>query len=92
LSPGEHLELSPWNHPIFIAATYPERVRSLVLANLRASFPELRGFWHLADLRSTCTREPWYITADRRSDARGRVGTMTVKEVLVSAMNWEGSR
>ena len=28
---------------IFTAATYPERVRSMIGANLRASFPEMRG-------------------------------------------------
>ena len=29
---------------VFFAATYPERVRSLILGNLRPAFPELRGF------------------------------------------------
>ena len=48
------------------------------------------GTWPIFAARAPA--KPWYITADRRSDARGRVGTMTVKEVLVSAMNWEGSR
>jgi hypothetical protein len=28
---------------VFFAATYPERVRSLILANFRSSYPELRG-------------------------------------------------
>jgi len=28
----------------FLAATYPERVRSLILAHLRSAFPELRGY------------------------------------------------
>jgi class 3 adenylate cyclase len=28
---------------VFVAATYPERVRSLILSHLRTSFPELRG-------------------------------------------------
>jgi class 3 adenylate cyclase len=31
-------------HVIFFAATYPERVRSLILGHLRPGFPELRGF------------------------------------------------
>jgi class 3 adenylate cyclase len=31
-------------HVLFFAATYPERVRSLVLGHLRPSYPELRGF------------------------------------------------
>jgi class 3 adenylate cyclase len=30
--------------PVFLTVTYPERVRSLILSNLRSSFPELRGF------------------------------------------------
>lgn len=29
---------------LFLAGTYPERVRSLVVAHLRTSYPELRGF------------------------------------------------
>ena len=29
---------------LVIAATYPQRVRSLILTNLRSSYPELRGF------------------------------------------------
>jgi pimeloyl-ACP methyl ester carboxylesterase len=29
---------------VVFAATYPERVRSLIIAHLRPSFPELRGF------------------------------------------------
>ena len=28
----------------FFAATYPERVQSVIISNLRASFPEMRGF------------------------------------------------
>jgi class 3 adenylate cyclase len=28
---------------VFFAATYPERVRSLIVSNLRSSYPELRG-------------------------------------------------
>jgi class 3 adenylate cyclase len=31
-------------HVLFFAATYPERVRSLIIGNLRPAFPELRGF------------------------------------------------
>jgi class 3 adenylate cyclase len=30
--------------PVFMAATYPERVQSIVVAHLRPSFPELRGY------------------------------------------------
>jgi pimeloyl-ACP methyl ester carboxylesterase len=31
-------------HVVFFAATYPERVRSLIIGNLRSAYPELRGF------------------------------------------------
>jgi class 3 adenylate cyclase len=31
-------------HVLFFAATYPERIRSLVLGHLRPAYPELRGF------------------------------------------------
>jgi class 3 adenylate cyclase len=38
------LDLSHGVMPPFLAATYPERVRSMILVHLRTSFPELRGF------------------------------------------------
>jgi pimeloyl-ACP methyl ester carboxylesterase len=38
------MNLDVSTHFVFFAATYPERVRSLILGNLRSSYPELRGF------------------------------------------------
>jgi class 3 adenylate cyclase len=38
------LDLAHGAAPLFFAVTYPERAHSLILSNLRASFPELRGF------------------------------------------------
>jgi pimeloyl-ACP methyl ester carboxylesterase len=38
------LNLYGATHVVFFAATYPERVRSLIVAHLRTSYPELRGF------------------------------------------------
>jgi class 3 adenylate cyclase len=37
-------DLSQGTTSVFFAATYPERIRSLILPNLRPSYPELRGF------------------------------------------------
>jgi class 3 adenylate cyclase len=38
------MNLSGTAYTTFCAATYPERVRSLIVAHLRPSYPELRGF------------------------------------------------
>jgi class 3 adenylate cyclase len=38
------LNLHANSHVVFFAATYPERVRSLIFGNLRPNYPELRGF------------------------------------------------
>jgi class 3 adenylate cyclase len=38
------LDLAQGTTAVFFAATYPERVRSLIVANLRTSYAELRGF------------------------------------------------
>jgi class 3 adenylate cyclase/pimeloyl-ACP methyl ester carboxylesterase len=38
------MNLHTISHAVFFAATYPERVRSLILGNLRPNYPELRGF------------------------------------------------
>jgi class 3 adenylate cyclase len=41
---ASHLSLYGAATGVFLAATYPERVRSLILGHLRASYPELRGY------------------------------------------------
>jgi class 3 adenylate cyclase len=38
------MDLAGTTNPVFDAATYPERVRSLIVGHLRPSYPELRGF------------------------------------------------
>jgi class 3 adenylate cyclase len=40
---ASHMSMYPSEAGAFLAATYPERVRSLILSHLRTSFPELRG-------------------------------------------------
>src|SRR5215831_12411934 len=37
------MDMGQGSTSVFFAATYPERVRSLIVGNLRPSFPELRG-------------------------------------------------
>jgi class 3 adenylate cyclase len=48
------LDMGQGSTSVFFTATYPERVRSLVIANLRPSFPELRGL--TAEQRSQFAR------------------------------------
>src|SRR5262249_2799984 len=48
------MDLGQGSTSAFFAATYPERVRSLIVANFRASYPELRG--RTADERAKFAR------------------------------------
>jgi class 3 adenylate cyclase len=59
-----HLDLSFGANAVWFAATYPQRTRSLILNNLRPSFPEIRGFSaeqlrRVAEARTTTQSLQW---------------------------------
>jgi len=71
------LDLGYGGFAVFMAATYPERVRSIILTNLRSSFPQLGVHFGATD-RNSCLaryrRRPTGLQPTRFS--RSRVAAM----------------